>query len=188
MGNIFYLLLKYKYIVLFPLAIIEGPILAVIVGFLCIGGYLNLFIAYPVIVIGDVIGDSLSYMFGRWGIPSFLKPLVTRFGPSHEKMKMVRGYFNANPKRTIALSKITPGIGIAGIYLAGNSKVPYDRFIRICLVTSAMQFIVYIGIGMLFGSAYKQISHYLDLFAAIAIVTVLSVLVIYFIRSIVKKL
>ena len=79
-------------------------------------------------------------------------------------------------------------IGIAGIYLAGNSKVPYDRFIRICLVTSAMQFIVYMGIGMLFGSAYKQISHYLDLFAAIAIVTVLSVLVIYFIRLIVKRL
>lgn len=188
MDNIFYLLLKYKYIILFPLAIVEGPILAVIAGFLCIGGYLNLFIAYPVIVFGDVVGDSLSYMFGRWGIPSFLKPFVKRFGPKPGKMEVVRAYFNANPKKTIALSKITLGIGIAGIYLAGNSKVPYDRFIRICLVTSAMQFIVYMGIGMLFGSAYKQISHYLDLFAAIAIVTVLSVLVIYFIRLIVKRL
>ncbi len=182
------MLLKYKYIILFPLAIVEGPILAVIAGFLCIGGYLNLFIAYPVIVFGDVVGDSITYLLGRRGIPSFLKPLVKRFRPRREKMEVVRAYFNANPKKTIALSKITLGIGIAGIYLAGNSKVPYNKFIRICLVTSAMQFIVYMGIGLLFGSAYKQIGHYLDLFAALAIVTVLSILVIYFIRSIVTRI
>jgi membrane-associated protein len=186
--NILYLLSQYKYLILFPLAIVEGPILAVIAGFLCMGGFLNVFIVYPVIVFGDIIGDTLVYMFGRWGVPPFIKRIAKTFGIKPERMDKVRAYFDANPKKTIALSKITLGIGVAGIYLAGNARIPYQRFILICLITSALQYVVYLSIGMLFGSAYKQISHYLDFFAAFTVVTVLSVILLYFVRSIRKKL
>jgi len=186
--NIFYLLLKYKYIILFPLAIAEGPILAVIAGFLCTGGYLNLFIVYPIIVIGDIIGDTIGYMFGRWGEPQFLKNIIKRLGLKPENMARVRVYFDSNPKKTISLSKITLGIGVAGIYLAGNARIPYPRFIRICLITSALQYVVYLSIGLLFGSAYKQINNYLDFFAALAIGTLLSVILFHMVKSIRKKL
>ncbi|MDE3185156.1 MAG: VTT domain-containing protein [Bacteroidota bacterium] len=188
METIFYLLPKFKYIILFPLAIVEGPILAVIAGFLCSEGYLNLFMAYPIIVLGDVIGDSIVYMFGRWGIPVFLKKILKRFGMKTKNLEKARVYFDANSQRAISLSKITLGIGIAGIYLAGNARVPYARFLKICLVTSALQYVVYLGIGLLFGSAYKQIDHYLNFFAALSIVTFLSVILFYIIKSIRKKL
>jgi membrane protein DedA with SNARE-associated domain len=103
-------------------------------------------------------------------------------------MSKVRAYFDANPKKTISLSKITLGIGVAGIYLAGNARIPYPRFIRICLITSALQYVVYLGIGLLFGSAYRQISNYLDFFAAFAIVTALSVVILYYVKSIRKRI
>lgn len=183
-----FLLEQYKYVILFPLAIVEGPILAVIAGFLCISGFLNPFIVYPIIVFGDIIGDSLCYMFGRWGVPRFLKKFVKEFGLKPENMIQVRTYFDANPNKTISLSKITLGIGFAGIYLAGNARIPYPRFIRICLITSALQYIVYLSIGLLFGDAYKQISHYLNFFAAFTIVTFLGIILIYFVRSIRKKI
>ena len=166
----------------------EGPILAVIAGFLCTEGYLNLFIVYPIIVLGDVIGDTLVYMFGRWGVPGFLKRIITRMGLKPENLDRARFYFDSNPKKTISLSKITLGIGLAGIYLAGNARIPYTRFIRICLVTSALQYVVYLSIGLLFGSAYKQISHYLNLFAAFAILALLSAILFYIVKSIQKKL
>ena len=41
MDHIVYLLTEYKYLILFPLAIVEGPIIAVIAGFLCSSGFLN---------------------------------------------------------------------------------------------------------------------------------------------------
>jgi membrane protein DedA with SNARE-associated domain len=186
--NIIYLLLKFKYVILFPLAIVEGPILAVIVGFLCTGGYLNLFIVYPIIVFGDITGDTISYMFGRWGVPEFFKKIIKRWGLKPENMDRVRVYFDANPKKTISLSKITLGIGIAGIYLAGHAKIPYSRFIRICLITSALQYVIYLGIGLLFGSAYKQISQYLDFFAAFSIVTGVSILLFFIVKSYRRKL
>jgi membrane-associated protein len=181
--HIIELLLQYKYLILFPLAIVEGPIIAVIAGFLCTGGFLNPFIVFPIIVFGDIIGDSLVYMMGRFGVPGFLKRFIKRLGFKPKNMELVRSYFDANPTRTISLSKITLGIGIAGIYLAGNVRIPYRKFIRVCLLTSALQYIVYLTIGLLFGSAYKQISHYLDFFAALLIVTALTVLLFIFIKS-----
>src|ERR1700722_1510647 len=135
MDHIVYLLTQYRYLILFPLAIVEGPILAVIAGFLCINGFLNLFIAYPIIVLGDIIGDSIVYTFGRWGVPVFIKKMARGFVMKPEKINRVRTYFDANPNKIISLSKVTLGIGVAGIYLAGNTKIPYERFIRICLVT-----------------------------------------------------
>ena len=186
--NIFFLLLKYKYLILFPLAIVEGPILAVIAGFLSMGGFLNVFIVYPIIVLGDIIGDTVCYMFGRWGVPGFLKRIIKRLGLKPENMDRVRVYFDSNPKKTVSLSKITLGIGFAGIYLAGNARIPYLRFIRICLITSALQYVVYLNIGLLFGSAYKQISNYLNFFAAFALVTLLSIILFYIVKSIRKKI
>ncbi|HEY5371976.1 MAG TPA: VTT domain-containing protein [Hanamia sp.] len=165
----------------------EGPILAVITGFLCTEGYLNLFIVYPIIVLGDIAGDTISYMFGRWGIPRLLKKFIEKLGMKPGNIDRVRVYFDANPKKTISLSKITLGIGIAGIYLAGNARIPYRRFIKICLITSALQYIIYLAIGLLFGSAYKQISKYLNFFTAFAIVTFLSIILFYTVKSIRKR-
>jgi membrane-associated protein len=186
--NILYLLSHYKYLILYPLAIVEGPILAVVAGFLCTAGLLNAFLVYPIIVLGDITGDSLCYMFGRWGVPGFLKGFVKRFGLRPQNMERVRAYFDSNPNKTISLSKITLGIGFAGIYLAGNAKIPYPKFIRICLVTSALQYVVYLGIGLLFGSAYQQISHYLDFFAALTFVIALAIILLFIVKSIRKKL
>jgi membrane-associated protein len=186
--NLFLLLFKYKYLILFPLAIVEGPILAVIAGFLCMGGYLNIFIVYPIIVAGDMVGDTVSYLFGRLGVPVFLKRIIKNLGLRPENMERVRTYFDSNPRRTISLSKITLGIGFAGIYMAGNARIPYSRFILICLITSALQYVVYLGIGLLFGSAYKQISHYLNYFAASTIVAFLAIILFYIVKSFRKKL
>jgi membrane-associated protein len=188
MERIFFLLTQYRYFILFPLAIVEGPILAVIVGFLCINGFLNLFIVYPIIVLGDITGDSIVYMFGRWGVPAFIKKIAKGFDMNPGKINSVRAYFDSNPTKTISLSKVTLGIGVAGIYLAGNARIPYNRFIQICLVTSALQYIIYLSIGLLFGDAYKQIDHYLNFFAALTVTVTLAIILFYIIKSIRKKI
>ncbi len=188
MEDIFNLLTRYRYFVLFPLAIVEGPIIAVIAGFLCTSQFLNAFIVYPVIVAGDITGDSICYMFGRWGLPPFLKRLGKRLGMSSEKKERVLSYFTANPSKTISLSKIALGVGVAGIYIAGNAKVPYQRFILICLVTSALQYIVYVGVGILFGRAYEKINRYLDIYAALVSVTVIAAILFFIVTSTRKKI
>jgi len=186
--QIIYLLTAYKYLILFPLAIVEGPIIAVIAGFLCINGLMDPLLVFPVIVFGDIIGDSICYLLGRLGMPKFLKKTGKRFSLDGEKTDRARAFFNLNPTRTIFLSKITLGIGVAGIYLAGNAKVPYTKFIGICLVTSVIQYIIYLSIGLLFGSAYIRINHYLNYFASITILVSMAIILYFLIKSKLKKL
>jgi membrane protein DedA with SNARE-associated domain len=112
-----------------------------------------------------------------------LKRVVKAIGLHPENMQAVRSYFGANPARTISLSKITLGVGFAGIYMAGIAKIPYKKFISVCLLTSALQYIVYLSVGLLFGSAYRQIDHYMDIFTALTIVIVLTILLFIFIKS-----
>ena len=188
MDYIVYLLTQYKYFILFPLAIVEGPVIAVIAGFLCTNGFLNPLFVFPVIVLGDIIGDSIMYSLGRWGVPKFLKKTVFRFGFSSGKINRARDVYESNPNMTISLSKIILGIGVAGIYLAGNAKIPFKKFIGICLTTSVLQYIVYLSIGLLFGHAYIQISHYLNYFASATIIAALMVILFFFIRTMLKKI
>lgn len=183
MENILYLLSEYRYLLLYPLAIVEGPILAVIAGFLCMNHLFNPLIVYPVIILGDITGDSFVYLFGRVGLPGFLKQILKKMGFHAEKVQQVKAYFDTNPRKTISLSKISLGIGIAGIYAAGAVKIPYPKFIGICLITSLIQYVFYLGIGLLFGDAYRQISQYLDFFAGLMITFGLSIILFYVIQS-----
>ena len=187
MKFVIHLLIVYKYILLFPLAIIEGPILAVIAGFLCTNHFLNPFYVYPIIVLGDITGDSLCYSLGRFGVPSPLKKIIKFFGFKLENIQKVRSYFDANPIKTISLSKLALGIGVTGIYLAGNIKIPYKKFIVVCFFTSMIQYVFYFGLGLLFGSAYQQINHYLNLFSAFTIVVTIAILLVVFIKLKLKK-
>lgn len=170
------------------MAVVEGPVIAIIAGFLCANGILNPLCVFPLIVLGDITGDSICYALGRRGMPKVLKNMVFRFGPNTEKMSRVRDYFNAHPVTTISLSKITLGVGFAGIYLAGNARIPYPRFIRICLLTSVAQYLIYLGIGILFGDAYIGISRYLNEIAALFLLAGAALLFFFFIQSIIKKI
>ncbi|HTS44339.1 MAG TPA: VTT domain-containing protein [Puia sp.] len=188
LDHIINLLTHYGYIALFALAIIEGPMLAVIAGFLCSMGFLNPLLALPIIVLGDIIGDSLCYMFGRFGLPRIVKRIAIWLGVSREKINMAKTYFKANQIKTISISKVILGIGPAGIYLAGQAKVPYQRFILICVTTSALQYIIYLFIGFLFGNAYARINQYLNAFASFTIVFSFALILIFFTSSKIKKL
>ena len=188
MEHIVYLLAQYKYLLLFPLAIVEGPIIAVIAGFLCINGFLNLFIVYPIIVFGDLIGDTICYFLGFCGVPGFLKRMAGWLGLNAKIVDRARTYFNMNPFRTISLSKISLGVGVAGIYMAGNARVPFRKFIAICLMTSLAQYCIYLGIGILFGHAYLKISRYMNAVASILIIITLAGILFFSIKSILKKI
>jgi len=67
------LLIAYKYAIIFPVAVIEGPAISIIAGYLGQSGYLNVFFVYVLIVLGDMFGDTIYYAIGRFGGLYFIK-------------------------------------------------------------------------------------------------------------------
>ena len=93
MEHILLLLTQYKYLLLFPIVVIEGPFITMISGFLMSTGVFNFFIAYPLIVLADLTGDAIFYCLGRWSGKSLLK-FTARFGVTAEKLESAKKYFS----------------------------------------------------------------------------------------------
>ncbi len=172
------LLLTYKYLILIPLAIVEGPILMVICGFLVTLGVLNPILVYAILVMGDVVGDLFQYYLGYYG-----KRFLKYFKITDEKLLVTEAYFKNNYKKAIVMSKVIYGIGFVGLVAGGAIRLPFGKYVKTCLVVSMTQYFIFLIIGIFFGQAYIVIEKYLNLYAAILSVIALVILLFVFIKK-----
>jgi membrane-associated protein len=172
------LLLTYRYVILIPLAILEGPIVTVICGFLVTLKFFNPFVVYVVMVLGDIVGDGLIYYMGYSG-----KRFFKYFKVTEEKLEKTKTYFRDNHKKAIVMSKLVHGIGFTGLVAAGAIHVPYKKYFKTCATISVIQSFVMLMLGILFGHAYVIIGKYLNYYAAFISVLALIFLVVIFLRK-----
>lgn len=166
MESLVLLLAKYGYFILFPIAVVEGPIITIIAGFLVSLGIMNVFLVYAVVMAGDIVGDTGVYMMGRSG-----GALFSRYFKKHaEKISKAKAYFEVHRHKALVMSKIFHGVGVTGLFTAGMLHIPYKHYITVCFITTTVQSIVLVTIGILFGHAYIQINKYLNYYAASTII------------------
>ncbi len=187
MNNIINLLLHYKYLILLPLSVIEGPIITVIAGFFATMGIFNPYLVYTIAVVGDIFGDTLAYGIGRWGSVPFINHFGRYVGITPEKTEKARAYFETHHTRAVLFSKIFHGVGVAGLITAGNLKVPYKRFFWLCIRISLVQSAIFLTLGLLFGKAYIKFGRYLDYFGIATIGIGIAVLLFFIIKKYIKR-
>lgn len=180
------LLETYKYLILFPLSIVEGPILTVIVGFLTTLNIFDFYFVLPIVIAGDVIGDSIMYALGRFG-----DPLIQKYGHyvglTEDKIASARAYFGTHQIKSVSMSKLIHGVGFIGLLAAGSLRVPYKKFFFTALTISILQSILLFILGIFFGYAYVTIEHYLTTYAAVISVVFLFGVFILFLKGRFKK-
>lgn len=170
LDHIVLLLEHYKYLLLFPLAVVEGPIITVIAGFLVTLGVLNPFVVYVIVVVGDIVGDTFWYAVGRFGHGGIVRGLERFFGVTSQKVARAKEKIEQNRFKMTALFKLTQGVGFAGLVAAGLARVSYPLFIVACLLVTLGQVLFYLIVGLLFGHAYQRIGGYLNDAVIISIV------------------
>lgn len=160
--SIFALLTHYGYAIIFPISILEGPIIAIIAGFLVSLGKLNGILVFIILVLGDLTGDSLYYGLGRFGGRSF----VLRYGKyirmSEEKVLRLEKYFGTHDWKIILFSKTQP-IGSALLFSAGMAKMPYEKYLWYNLLGTLPKVLIFELIGFYFGQGYAQIGGYINI-------------------------
>lgn len=173
---------SYGYLALFPLAIIEGPIVTIIGGFLVSLKILNPVLVYLIVIAGDMLGDTIFYLLGRYGRAHFLKWIGPKIGVTHESLEKVRTHFDIHGHKTIMMAKLVQGVGVAGLVAAGSARVPYLRYMSMCIVVTTIQAAGFLTIGYFFGHAYVTLNAYLHYFASGAIVIALVAGVLYLVH------
>ena len=172
--HIVLLLTHYGYLILFPIAVIEGPIISVIAGFLVSKGLLNFFFAYLVLLAGDLGGDMLYYAVGRWGGMPFIKRWGPRLGLNPARVAQVDKHFVDHGGKTLLFGKWTQTVGAPILVSAGIVRMPFWKYMWYNTLGSLPKSLLLITLGFYFGQTYNQWSHYIDeiswaLFGAVVI-------------------
>lgn len=180
------LILAYRYWAILALSLVEAPLMSIVIGFFAATGHLNIYLAFALVVLGDFIGNSVLYVFGRWCRPLFER-IGLRLNLSPVRVKIVLDYFGKRDRRAIVISKLVHGIGFTGLIAAGSVRVPFRRFIATCVIVTVSQSAVLAIVGALSGEAYQSFANllgYLDI-----VVAAIFLLVIFFLyRRVIAKI
>ena len=123
------LLLQYKYWVLFPIALVEGPIITVFAGAAISLGYLGWVPSIIIISLGDIIGDIGHYYIGLWGGKFFIKKYGKYIGLKESHIVYMEKVLGNHPGKSLLLGKLAHGAGGALLVAAGMVKMSIKKFI-----------------------------------------------------------
>ncbi len=161
LSNAVALLSTWGYVILFPLAVVEGPIIGIVAGFLISLGQMSWLGVFLVLFVGDIVGDVAYYYIGRWGHGPWAERLAARFGATQEKQERFKEAFNKNDVKILLINK-TQALGSITLYYAGALRMPMLRFLWINAVGTAPKVLLFEVVGYFFGQSYMQISKYLN--------------------------
>lgn len=168
--------------VLVPLAVLEGPIVTVIVGGLASLGLIEPAVSIILLVLADVAGDCVLYAGGR-GLRIGRIPLIgprLRL-PRAQLIPLIRG-MRRHATRLMVLGKLTHAAGFAVLIAAGAARVSLTQFLVVNLLASVPKTLAFFALGYAFATAQERISHWLSVGsgAVLGTVAVAALLVVVF--------
>ncbi len=168
------------YVIILPIAIFEGPVLAMFVGMFIKLGYLALIPSALVMILGDFLPDSFYYYIGRFGHNwKFSKKLLSKLDDESLIIKL----WNRHTIKTLIASKLAFGISPALLLTAGVARMPYPRFIRWSLLITVLQYGIFMTIGYLIGYSYQAVQSA----KFIGIVITVIIILIFVMNGVIKK-
>lgn len=153
------LVVAYKYLILFPAAILEGHVVSLIVGFLARGGYLNPYIAGSIIAAGNITGDVIIYWLGYHKGESFVQKWGKYFGITKVTIERSKNLFQTHHGKILFFTKLTNGFGlqIAILFTAGLSRVPFYTYMFWNVLGEIIWTSTLIALGYIFGHLYMLV-------------------------------
>ncbi len=148
--------------VLTPLAVIEGPIVTVIAGYLASLKIISLWQVIPCVIVADILGDSLLYLLGRMALGGLNPAWRGRLGLSPRRLYSLMRGFRRNGTRILVAAKLTHAAGFAALTAAGAARMPFVAFIVANILAGIPKCLFFVALGYLFGSAYETIGRWLS--------------------------
>jgi membrane protein DedA with SNARE-associated domain len=176
------LIALHGYALLFPLAIIEGPIVTVLAAFLASQGYLNVTIVFGVVVAADLIGDVLYYVVGRLANAQLLSRWGSHVGAGPQRIEALSRHFDQHGGRTLLIAKLTHSVGFAVLIAAGASSMPMRTFLQYNLAGTLVKSAVLVAIGYVFGKYYMQVDSYIGRASLVSFVVIATVGAVWALR------
>lgn len=178
MDHIIQLILQYRYLIIIPLGIIEGPALAMVCGLLLRLNLLSFWPIYFTLMVADLIGDVMWYAIGFYGGPKMVNSLGKYFGINEKVYAAIEKAYHKYHDWILIISKITMGLGFPFVILttAGIVKIPFKRYMTLNFIGQLVWTGGLLAIGYYLGNFYIQFNkgfHFLSFIGIFVVILVL---------------
>ena len=172
----------YKYLLIFILAIVEGPIIMVLSGFLASVGYFDFFPVYILLLLGDWAADFFWYGVGYFGAKNFVWKYGKYVSLTKERVEKIEELFKRHQNKILFTSKMTMGFGFALVTLitAGMARVSLKRYAIFNLLGGFIWTAFLMGLGYMLGGAYFYVGQGLRIAYILSSVILLSLILFGF--------
>jgi membrane protein DedA with SNARE-associated domain len=172
------MLARYGYAVLLPVAVVEGPAMAMIAGALVAAGELNGVSAWALLCIADLVGDAVYYGLGRYGHAPLLATISKRLSITPERLAPLERRFRENDWKLILIGK-TQALGGVILYFAGASRMSFTRYMLLNLAGTGPKVLVFQTIGYFLWRGVLHSTHYVDYVTFVLFAVALVLLALY---------
>lgn len=155
MHSLSQVLLDYRYWVIFPLACLEGPLIAFLVGSLVALGVFSLIPAFAILVAGDIIPDLIYYLIGHFGQKNQkIAAKVGKLKAAGLSMRALNALWRRYTLRMMVLGKLAYGLSTPLLISAGLSRMPVARFLLYAVPVSMLQYALCLAVGYFVGTTF----------------------------------
>lgn len=157
--------------------VIPGETAAVLAGVGAGIGHVALPLSLVVVISAAIIGDSVGYEVGR----RFFGPKVLTHGllaRHHHRIERAQRFLRRRGGIAVFLGRFTAFFRAMMPALAGASRMPYRKFLAWNAVGGVVWGTVFVVVGYLAGASYQQVEKQVGRGVAIALVTVVVVLLV----------
>jgi membrane protein DedA with SNARE-associated domain/rhodanese-related sulfurtransferase len=188
------LFVKYAYLILFVWVLVEQlglPIpsipLLLTAGTLSAAHKLAAMPSLLVVLTACMLSDSLWYLLGRHFGNRVLK-LLCRFSlEASTCVTKTEGYFTRRGPVTLLFAKFVPGLSTVAAPIAGQTHMPFERFLLWDLAGSVLWAETYLMAGRFFGDIAKRSAVFFHLLGHFAVLLVFLMVLALFVRRVVKQ-
>lgn len=155
------LLVQYGYAIVFPISIVEGPVVAMLAGFLVSTGALDPFLVFALLMLGDTVGDALYYAVGRAFRGKKVPSWLGWAGITDANVHRFEHFFHQHHLKILLLAK-TQAIGGVVLFTAGFARAPFWRYLWYNFLGSLPKVLLFEIAGFYVGQAFTRIDTVLD--------------------------
>lgn len=144
-----------------PIALVEGPAISVLSGYLARLGALPLGKIYGCLVLADLLGDLMIYAIGRHLRTRPNSPWLAKTGWGRRQWAQALRAFQAKGGRYLIAAKLTHTAGFAALIAAGMARMPVGKFLAVNLLATLPKVAAFVALGWVFGEISGRVGGWL---------------------------
>ncbi|MBD3282067.1 MAG: hypothetical protein GF387_00420 [Candidatus Portnoybacteria bacterium] len=156
-NTILNLLYQQRYLFSFIGAIFEGTYIMILGGVLLKLGYFKFWKLILTLGLGYFINGLIFYSIGRLGGKHLIDKWMNKFHITSKIIEKLENYFQKHSVKAIFITRITYGLSVPAIIIAGSFKMKMKKFIPVTLLATIVWVPTMLIIGYVFGLSYEAI-------------------------------